>query len=164
MLFLILVITQSLSHVQFFVTTWTAAHQASLSFTSQSLLKLMSIESVMSSDHLILCCPFSSCPSIFPSITVFSSESALHIRWPKYWSVSFSISPSNEYSGLISFRIDWFDTLAVQGCLISFLQHHSYICMCIYTHTHIYISVLVIYISVISNISYSHLRLTVIRV
>ena len=106
---------QSLSHVRLFVTPWTAAHQASLSITnSRSLLKLMSIESVMPSNHLILCCPLL-LPSIFPSIRVFSNESVLHIRWPKYWSFSFSISPSNEYSGLISFRMDWLDLLAVQG-------------------------------------------------
>ena len=99
---------------------------ASLSITnSQSLLKLMSTEPEMSSNHLILCHPLLLLPSIFPSITVFSSESVLHIRWPKYWSFSFSISPSNEYSGLISFRIDWVDLLAVQGTLKSFLQHHS---------------------------------------
>ena len=107
-------------------TPWTAARQASLSITnSQSLLKLMSIESVMPSNHLILCCPPLLLPSIFPCIRVFSNESVLHIGWPKYWSFSFSISPSNEYSGLISFRIDWFDLLAVQGTLKSFLQHHS---------------------------------------
>ena len=98
---------QLLSHVQLFVTPWTAVHQASLSITnSWSLLKLMSIESMMPSEHLILCCPLLLPPSIFPSLRVFSSESVLHIRWPKYWSFSFSISPSNEYSGLISFRID----------------------------------------------------------
>ena len=91
----------------------------------QSWLKLMAIESVMPSNHLILCCPLLLLPSIFPSIRVFSNESVLHIRWPKYWSFSFSISPSNEYSGLISFRIDWFDLLAVQGTLKSLLQHHS---------------------------------------
>ena len=114
---------QSLICVQLFVTPWTAAHKASLFITnSWSLLKLMSIESVMPSNHLILCHPLL-LPSIFPSIRLFSSESALHIRWPKYW--SFSISPSNEYSGLISFRIDWFDLLAVQGTLNSLLQHHS---------------------------------------
>ena len=107
------------------MTPWTTAHQASLSFTnSQSLLKLMSIKSVMPSNHLILCCPLLFSPSIFPSIRVFSNEPVPHIRWPKYWSFSFSISPSNEYSGLISFRIDWFD-LAVQGTLKSLLQHHS---------------------------------------
>ena len=106
----------SLTRVQLFVTPWTTAHQASLSVTnSWSLLKLMSIESVMPSNHLILCHPLLLPPSIFPSIRVFSSESDLHIRWPKYWSFSFSISPSNEYSGLISFRMDWFDLLAVQG-------------------------------------------------
>ena len=103
---------------------WTAAHQASLSFTiSLNLLRLMSFESVMPSNHLILCCPLLFLPSIFPSIRVFSSELALHIRWPKYW--SFSIRPSNEYSRLISFRIDWFDLLAVQGTLKSLLQHNS---------------------------------------
>ena len=112
--------------LQLFVTPWTAAHQASLSITnSQSLLKLMSIKSVMPSNHLILCCPLLLPPSIFPNIRVFSSESVLRIRWPKYWSFSFSISPSNEHSGLISFRIDWFDLLAVQGTLKSLLQHHS---------------------------------------
>ena len=117
---------QSFSHVQLFVTPWNAACQASLSITnSQSLLKLMSMGSVMPSNHLIFCCPLLLLPSIFPSIKVFSNESALHIRWPKYWSYSFNISPSNEYSGLISFRIDWFDLLAVQGTLKSRLQHHS---------------------------------------
>ena len=117
---------QSLSCVQLFATPWTAAHQASLSITnSQSLLKLMSMELVMASNHLILCCPFLLLPSIFPSVRVFSNESVLHIRWPKYWSFSFSISPSNEYSGLTSFRIDWLDLLAVQGTLKSLLQHHS---------------------------------------
>ena len=106
-----------------FATPWTAACQASLSFTiSQSLLKLMSIESVLPSNHLILCRLLLFSPSIFPSIRVFSNESALHIGWPKYW--SFSTSPSNEYSGLISCRIDWFDLLAVQGTLKSLLQHH----------------------------------------
>ena len=116
---------QSLSHVQLFVTPWTAARQASLSITNfQSLLKLMSIELVMSSNHLILHRPLF-LPSVFPSTGVFSAESVLRIRWPKYWSFSFSISPSNEYSGLISFRIDSLDLLAVQGTLKSFLQHHS---------------------------------------
>ena len=106
-------------------TPWTAARQASLSFTiSQSLLKLMSIESVIPSNHLIFCHPLL-LPSIFPSIRVFSNDSALCIRWPKYWSFSSSISPSNEYSGLISFRMDWFDLCAVQGTLKSLLQHHS---------------------------------------
>ena len=106
------------NHIQLFVTLWTAACQASLSFTnSWSLLKLMSIKSVMPSNHLILCHPFILLPSIFPTIRVFSNESVLCIRWPKYWSFSFSISPSNEYSGLISFRRDWFDLLAVQGTL-----------------------------------------------
>ena len=116
---------QPLSHIQLFVTLWTAAHQASLSITnSRSLFKLTSIESVMPSNHLILCCALLLLPSIFSSIRVFSNESVFHIRWPKYWSFSFSISPSNEYSGLIPFRIDWFDLLAVQGTLKSLLQHH----------------------------------------
>ena len=107
-----------LSHVQHFVTPWATAHQVSLSITnSQSLLKLVSIESVMPSNHLILCLPLLLLPSIFPSIRVFSNESVLRIRWPKYWSSSFNISPSNEYSGLISFRIDWLDLLAIQGTL-----------------------------------------------
>ena len=113
-------------HIQLLVTPWTAAHQASLSFTiSWSLLKLMSIRSVMPSNHLFLCHSLLLLPSIFPSIRVFINESALHIRWPKYWSFNFSISPSNEYSGLISFRIDWFDLLAVQGTLKSLLQYYS---------------------------------------
>ena len=117
---------QALSHVQLFETPWTAAHQASLSITnSQSLLKLMSIELVMPSNHLILCCPLLLQPSIFPRIRVFSSESVLPIRWPKYWSFSFSISPSNDYSGLISFRMDWLDFLAVLGTLKSPFQQHS---------------------------------------
>ena len=117
---------QPLSHVRLFATPWTAAFQASLSITSsRSLLKLMSIESVMPSNHFILCRPLLLPPSVFPSIRVFSNESVLHIRWPKYWSLSFSISPSNEYSGLISCRIDWFDLLAFQGILNSLLQHHS---------------------------------------
>ena len=117
---------QSLSHVWLFVTPWTAACQASLSITnSQSLLKLMSIELVMPSNHFILCCSLLLPSSIFLSIRVFSNESALRIRWPKYWSFSFSISPSNEYSGLIPFRMDWLDLLAVQGTLKSLLQHHS---------------------------------------
>ena len=108
------------------MTSWTAARQASLSITnSRSLLKLMSIESVMAPNHLILCHPLLVPPSIFPSIRVFSNESALHSKWPKYWSFSFSISPSNEYSGLISSRIDWFDLLAVQVTLKSLLQHYS---------------------------------------
>ena len=117
---------QTLSHVQLFVTPWTAACQASPSITlSESLLKLMSIESVMPSNHLILCHPLLLPPSIFPSIRVFSNESVLRIRWPKYWSFSFTISPSNEYSGLISFRMDWLDLLAIQGTLKSLIQHHS---------------------------------------
>ena len=111
---------QSLSHVQLFATPWTAARQASLSITnSRSLLKFMSIESVMPSSHLILCCPLLLLPPIPPSIRVFSSESTLHIRWPKYWSFSFSISPSSEHIGLMSFRMDWLDLLAVQGTLKS---------------------------------------------
>ena len=114
-----------LSHVLLFATQWTAACQASLSITSsQSLFKLMSIESVTPSNHLILCCPLLP-PSIFPSIRVFSNESVFHIRWLKYWSFSFSISPSNKYSGLISFSMDWLDLLAVQSTLKSLLQHHS---------------------------------------
>ena len=117
---------QSLSCVRLFTTPWAAAHQASLSITnSQSLFKLMSIEPVMPSNHLIHCHPCLLLPSIFPSIRVFSNESDLHIRWPKYWGFSFSISPSNEYSGLISFRMDWLDLLVVQGTLKSVLQHHS---------------------------------------
>ena len=109
-----------------FVTPWTAARQASLSITNcQSLPKPMSIESVMPSNHLILCCPLLRLPSIFPSIRVFSNQSVLRIRWPKYWSFSFSNSPSNEYSGLISFRIDWLDLLAVQGILKSLLLSAS---------------------------------------
>ena len=116
----------SLSRVWLFGTLWTAAHQASLSITnSQSLLKFISIESVMPSRHLVLRCPLLLSPSIFPSIRVFSDESVLHIRGPKYWSFSFSISPSNEYSGLISFRMDWLDLLAVQGTLKSLPQQHS---------------------------------------
>ena len=121
-----IVVVRLLSHVRLFATPWTVAHQASLSFTiSWSLLKLMSIESVMPSSHLILCRPFLLLPSVFPSIRVFSKESALRIRWPKYWSLNFSISPSNEYSGLISFRNDRLDLLAVQGTVKSLLQHHS---------------------------------------
>ena len=117
---------QFLSHVQLIATLWTAACQASLSITNScSLLKLTSIELVMQSNHLILCHPLLFQPSVFPSIRVFSSESFLHIRWPKYWSFSFSISRSNEYSGLISLRIDWFDRLAVQGTFKSLLQYHS---------------------------------------
>ena len=115
-----------LSRVQLSVTPWTAAHQASLSITDfQSLLKLMSITLVMPSNHLILCRPLLLLPSVFPSIRVFSNESVLHIRWPKYWSFSFSISPSNEYSELISFRMDWLDLLTVQGTLKSLIQHHN---------------------------------------
>ena len=117
---------QSLSSVRVFATPWTAAHQASLSSTnSRSLLKIMSIESVKPSNHLILCRPLLLLSSIFPSIRVFSNESVLHIRWPKYWSLSFNISPSNEYSGLVFFRMDWFALRAVQGTLKSLLQRHS---------------------------------------
>ena len=120
------VVVQSLSHVRFFATPWTAACQASLSITSsQSLLKLMSIDLVMPSNHLILCHLLLLLPSIFPSTKVFSNESALCIRWPKYWNFSLSISPSNEYSGPISFRMDWLDLLAVQGTLKNLLQHCS---------------------------------------
>ena len=116
----------SLCHVQLFVSPWTTACQAPLSTTiSWSLLSFMSMESVLLSNHLILCPSLLFLPSIFPSIRVFSSELAFHIRWPKYWSFSFSISPANEYSGWISFRIDWFDLLAVQGTLENLLQHHS---------------------------------------
>ena len=117
---------QSLSCLLPFAAPWATSHQASLSITnSQSLLKLMSIESVMPSNHLILCLLFLLLPSIFPTIRVFSNESVLRIRWPKYWSFSFSISPSNKYSGIISFRMDWLDLLAVHGTLKSLLQHHS---------------------------------------
>ena len=116
----------SLSHVRFFATPWTAARQASLSITnSQSLLKLTSIESVMPSNHLLLCRPLFLPPSIFPTVRIFSKESVLRIRWPKYWSFSFNISPSNEYSRLISLRMDWLDLPAVQGTLKRLLQQHS---------------------------------------
>ena len=119
-------LVQSLSRLRLFATPWTAAYQASLSITnSWSLLKLMSIESVMPSNHLILYHPLLLPPSIFPSIRVFSNELVLRIRWPKYWSFSFSISPSNEHPGLIAFRMDWLDLLAVQGTLKSLLQHRS---------------------------------------
>ena len=125
LIFWFVVVAHSLSHVWLFVIPWTAAHQAPLSFTiSQSLLRLTSIESVMPSSHLVLC-SLLLLPSIFPSIRVFSNESAIYIRWPKYWSFSFSNSPSNEYSGLISFRTYWFDLLALQGTLKTLLQHHS---------------------------------------
>ena len=125
------VLVQVLSQVRLFMTPRTAAHQASLFPISWSLCKVRSIESLMLSNHLIFCHPLWRCllllllPSIFPSIRVFSKESGLHFRWPKYWSFSFSTSPSNEYSGLISFRIDWLDLLAVQGSLKSLLQHHN---------------------------------------
>ena len=123
---LMFVVVQSLNHVWLFATPWTAACEASLTFTiSRSLLKLMSIELVMPSNHLILYCSLLLLPSIFPRIRVFSNELALRIRWPKNWSFSFSNSPSNEYSGFISFKIDWFDLLAVQGALKSLLQHHN---------------------------------------
>ena len=119
-------VSQSLSCIQVFATPWTAAYQASLPFSvSWSLLKLMSIESVMPSNHLILCQSLFLLPSILPSIRIFSNESVLRFRWPKYWSFSFSISPSNEYSELISFRMGWLDLLAVQGTLKSLVQHHS---------------------------------------
>ena len=117
---------QSLNRVRLLAAPWTAARRASLSITnSRNLLKLMYIESVMPSNHLILYCPLLLLPSIFPSIRGFSKESVLHIRWPKYWSFNFNISPSNEYLGLVSFRMDWLDLLAVQGTLKSLLQHHS---------------------------------------
>ena len=120
------VVVQSLSYVWLLATPWTAARQTSRSFTnSQSLLKLMSIASMMPCNHLILCRPLLLLPSIFPSIRVFSSELALRIRWPKYWSFSFNISPSNEHPGLISRRMDWLDLIVVQGTLKSLLQHHS---------------------------------------
>ena len=119
-------VVHSLSDVQLFVTPWTVAHQASLSFTvSWSLFKLLSTDLMKQANHLILCHPLLLQPSIFPSTRVFSNESVLHIRWPKYWSFHFSISPSNEYSGLVSFRIDWFDLFAFQRTLKSLLQHHS---------------------------------------
>jgi len=116
---------QSVSHVQLFATPWTAACQASCSSQPLESVKLVSVALVMPSNHLILCRPLLLPPSIFPSIRVFSSESVLRIRWPEYWSFSFSLSPSGEYSGLISFRMDWLDLLAVQGTLKSLLQHHS---------------------------------------
>ena len=119
-------LVQSLSHIQLFVTPWAALHQASVPITnSQNLFKLMSIKLVMPSSHLILCHPVLLLPPIPPSIRVFSNESALRMRWPKYWSFSLSISPSKEHPGLISFRMDWLDLLAVQGTLKSLLQHHS---------------------------------------
>ena len=125
MLVVVIVVVQLPSRVSL-CDPWTAAHRASLSFTfSRPLLKLMSTGLVMPPNHLILCHPLLLLPSIFPTIRVFSNQSALHIRWPKYWSFSFSISPSNKYSGVISFRIDWFDLLAVQGTLKSLLQHHN---------------------------------------
>ena len=119
-------LVQSLSHSRLFATPWIAARQASLSITSsRSLPKLMSIELVMPSSHLILCRPLLLLPSVFPRIRVFSRESILHMKWPKYWSISFSISPSNEHPGLISFRMDWLDLIAVQGTLKSLFQHYS---------------------------------------
>ena len=124
----LVVVLQSFSHIQLFATPWTTEvhFSPSLSFTiSRCLLKFISIRSVMPSNHLILCHPLFLLPSIFPSIRIFSNASALHTRWPKYWSFHFNISPSNEYSGLISFRTDWFDILAVQGTLKSLLQHHG---------------------------------------
>ena len=128
---------QSLGHVRLLVTLWTAACQASLSITnSQSLLELMSTKSVILSNHHILCHPLLLMPSIFPSIRVFSNKSVLHIMEPKYWGFSFSISPSNEHSGLISFRIDWFDLLAVQGTLKSLIQHYSSKASIIHCSTH----------------------------
>ena len=137
---------------------WTAARQASLSITnSQSLLKLMSIESVMPSNHLILCHPLLPLPSVFPSIRVFSKESVLCIRWPKYWSFSFSLSPSNEYSGLVSCRMDWLDLLAVQGTLKGLLQYHNskaYIYVCVYIYIYIYV-----YIHT-HTYTYVHIRIT----
>ena len=123
---IVIVIFQALSHVQFSANSWTAARQASLPFTiTGDMLKFMFIESVMPSNHFFLCCSLLLLPSIFPSIRVFSNDSALCIRWPKYQSFTFSVSPSSEYSGLIFFRIDWFDLLAVQGNLKNLLQHHS---------------------------------------
>jgi len=145
--------------VQLFVTPWTAAHQASVFFTvSWSLLKLMSIESVMPNNHLILCRPLL-LPSIFPSVRVFSNESALHIRWPKYWSFSFSISPSNEYSGLISFRIDWFDLLAVQGTLKSLLQQHSSKASVLWCSAFFMITLLVLRVNLFRNRKNSRRRI-----
>ena len=134
---------QPFSHVQLLVTPWTAACQASLSITnSQSLPKLMPIESVMPSHHLILCHPLLLLPSTFPTIRVLSNESVLCIRWPKHWSFSFSISPSNEYSGLISFGIDWLDLLAVQGTLKNLLQHHSSKASALWFSSHIHTGLL----------------------
>ena len=136
---------QLLSRVRLFTTPWTAAHQVSLSIiNSQSLLKLIPIESMMPSNHLIFCHPLFLLPSILPHIKVFSNESALHIRWPKHWSFSFSISPSNEHPRLISFRMDWLDLLAVQGTLKSLLHHHSskhqFFCsqLSLWSNSHIY--------------------------
>ena len=122
----VVIVVQLLSCAQLFATPWTAAHQDFLFFTiSRSLLKLMSIESVMPSNHLILCCPLLLLPSIFASIRIFSNESVFHIRWPEYWSFSFSTRSSNRYSVFISFRMDWFDLPVVQGTLMSLLQHHN---------------------------------------
>ena len=138
------VLFNPLSCVRLFATPWTAVHQASLSIThSWSILKLMSIESVMPCNHLILCHPLLLLPSIFPSIRAFSNESAFCIRWPKYWSFSFHMSPSNEYSGLVSFRMDWLDLLVVQGTLKSLLQHNSkasiFLCSALNSKSHIHI-------------------------
>ena len=139
-----LLVVQSLSPVWLFATPWTAAHQPALSFTiSQSLTKLLSIELVMPSNHLILCHPLLLLPSTFPSIRVSYNESSLHIKWPKYWSFNFSIIPSNEYSGLISFKVDWFDLLAVQRTLKTFysttVRKHQFFCaQCSCTNSHIH--------------------------
>ena len=143
-LILFVPLVQLLSHIQLFATPWTAALQASLSITnSRSLLKLMCIESVMPSNYLILCCPLIPLPSMFPSIRVFSNKSVLCIRWPKYWSFSFNIRPSNEYSGLISFRMDWLDLLAVQGLSRVFSnttdQKHQFFSSQLSSQSHIHI-------------------------
>ena len=143
-----------------FATPWTAARQASLSITnSRSLIKLMSIEPVMPSNHLILCRPLLLLPSIFPSIRVFSSESVLHVRWPKYWSFSFSISPSNEYSGLISFRMDWLDLLAVQGIVKSLLQHHSSKASALRCSAFFMVQLSHPYVTIVLCLNYSHFYL-----
>ena len=143
------VVFQSLSHVQLFATPWTAAHQVPLSFTiSWCLLKFIFIELVIPSNHFILCCPLLFLPLIFPNIRVFANESGLCIRWPKYCSDSFSVSPSNEYLGLISFRIDWFDLLAVQETLKSLLQHHN-------------LKVSILRLSAFFIVQHSHLYMTI---